>query len=236
MKLLAHCSLQRLEGVLPDRTYIPTVSEPAFSALRAFAKEIGIYNTPYDTGAFFSICVPPEDPRLTQWFQRLDALGWTAAHQWVPAEMRSTTFGYRISRSYDESDLDAAELLYIMNWRHLTHFAGRDGDRWIGDVEYLGADTEEGWAQQIGTIGHQYFFVNSSVRREMIETGIRGLNFHSLRWNRPNRNSSTIALTWQRWGSSMWLGRGKKLGTSGERIGVGTGLLSLRNSENFSND
>lgn len=186
MKQLAHCSVEKFEEPATEGTYIPLIAEPGFSEVLAFAKAQGICNLPLEPTSYFPVSAHPDDPRLQLFFDLLKRHGWNVTHRFVPRASRANQFGYWIARSYDEADLDGAELLYLMNWRHLTDFAGRDGERWIGDAEYVGADTDLGWEQQMGTIGQQSFFVNSQVKQQMTDGDIRGLKFHSLRWNRPN--------------------------------------------------
>jgi hypothetical protein len=185
MTEIAHVAVEKLEGPPSAVSYLPQLPEPAYSELIALADSLGINDSRPGQDSLMSIRTAADNPDLQKFFGRLRALGWDVAHRFVSRAKRTNQFQYWISRTYEEADLDAAELLYLMNWRHLTDFGGRDGERWIGDVEYVGEDTGEGWMQQIGTIGQQSFFVSSMVREQMTRVGIQGVKFHSLHWDRP---------------------------------------------------
>lgn len=190
METFAHLGIEKQEGAPPAKFYIPQLPDPAFSELLAFARNLGIDDSRGNSPSLISIRTPPDNPSLKEFFARLRQLGWEARDTFVSPTQEAGQFKYRISRTYDQYDLDAAEFLYLINWPHLTDFAGRDGERWIGDVDYVGADSGQGWEQQIGTIGMQSFFVNPAIKHRMIEFGLIGLKFHELSWNKPSASKA----------------------------------------------
>lgn len=190
MRQILHMTVHNRDRWCPPGDGFPSLPEPEYSELRNYAAGLQILKDGGDRSLSLSIRTPAENPALDGFFTRLRELGWEASHRFLPAEEMRGRFRYRIARVYSEADLDAAELLYLMHWPILTGCGGRDGECWIGEVEYVGDDWcgehyRMGWRQAFGSVGAQNFFVNTELKDRMISAGLRGLVFHPLAWDRP---------------------------------------------------
>lgn len=134
------------------------------------------------------------NPALPSLYAELQKLGWSITEDISPGSMAANVankkYYVRIVRMYDEADLYSCKFLYWRGWGggSIAGYVGRNGARWIADVDYIGRDTGLGWDQRIGDMGAGYsYFVNEEVKDGLMSAGLKGLFFHPLEWNDPSR-------------------------------------------------
>jgi hypothetical protein len=115
----------------------------------------------------------------------LQKLGWIPYYGYVPPELKATHFQVRTIVTYDEAEINAAELLRIGQWGEwpICAFDRRNGQRWVGLTDGVGSDTGLGWDQTHGYVdGWGNYFVHPKVRTHFEKVGLR-LLYHPLEWD-----------------------------------------------------
>ena len=130
---------------------------------------------------------PPDHPGWKDIFARLQQLGWTPYYGYVPPPLKTTHFQVRTVVTYDEADINAAELLRIGQWGEwpICGFERRNGQRWVGLSQGVGEDTGAGWDQTHGYVdGWGNYFVHPKVRDHFEKAELQ-LIYHPLEWDKP---------------------------------------------------
>lgn len=129
-----------------------------------------------------------DNPGWQSLFAALQVLGWSPFFGYVPEHLKTTHFQVRTIVTYEEAEIEAADLLCLSAWAdwHITSFARRNGNRWVG---HAGADvghlTGSGWAQTHGSVdGWRNYFIHPTVRAHFEKTDLQ-LTYHPLEWDKP---------------------------------------------------
>ena len=150
-----------------------------YKAFRTQAAELGFEKATIDCS--------PENSNLPYLFKKLEGLGWTAYYGYVPPHLKTTHFQVRTVVTYDEADINAAELLRIGQWGEwpICGFERRNGQRWVGLSQGVGEDTGAGWDQTHGYVdGWGNYFVHPKVRDHFEKAELQ-LIYHPLEWDKP---------------------------------------------------
>ncbi|MFO1482658.1 MAG: hypothetical protein U1F71_04760 [Verrucomicrobiaceae bacterium] len=159
----------------------PEITNPEqYKAFRQKAADLGFPKA--------TINCPPDHPYLPTLLTELEGLGWRAYHGYIPPELKPTHFQLRTIVEYEESEIEAADLLCLSAWAewHITSFARRNGKRWVGHAGHdVGHLTGEGWNQTHGVVdGWRNYFVHPKVRAHFEKAGLQ-LIYHPLEWDKP---------------------------------------------------
>jgi hypothetical protein len=135
-----------------------------------------------------SIKCPPDHPGLPLLFKELQEIGWTPYYGYVPPELKKSHFSIRTIVTYDEVDIDQAELLRLPdNWGEwpICGFERRNVKLWVGLSEGVGKHTGQGWDQTHGNVdGWHNYFIHPKVRAHFESAGLH-LCYHPLEWDNP---------------------------------------------------
>jgi len=158
------------------------------SQLLREAYELGLTTINKQSGRPSSdLAAPPEHPGWKKIFARLQQLGWTPYYGYVPPPLKATHFQVRTVVTYDETEVNAAELLRINLWGDwpICAFDRRNGRRWVGSVDGVGKETGQGWKQTHGWVdGSNNYFIHARLRAHFEKAGLQ-LVYHPLEWDRP---------------------------------------------------
>jgi hypothetical protein len=173
--------------------YVPQVGGDVFVKLAQVAFDGGICGSPpakTERKGLILINALLPNSAFDRVVELLRIAGWHPEYRCVRSDC-DDRYQIRRVREYDVEDLDSAELLYVgLLWGDwpIAEFVSRNGQRWVGDVNKVGNFTGLGWKQPIGYVnGSLNHFVNDWVREEMEKARLRGLRFHPLEWNEPEK-------------------------------------------------
>lgn len=171
--------------------YSPQVSDDVFLRIAKLAFEWGMSRRPPErAGSMIQIKAELPNTNLERILEILRNASWNPVYGDAPQDSEDG-YAIRISRQYDQEDLDAADFLYVETvWGEwpVAGFVKRNGDRWVGNVDRVGIHSGLGWAQQIGYIDGAYnYFVSDFVKTRMVDEGLQGVRFHPLEWDDPSK-------------------------------------------------
>lgn len=186
----AHAMFQVIRASVGPNPFGPRVDDLVFKEVVEVARNEGILRGSCGISSdIAAIDSPLESQALDSVVEILRRAGWERSNRYVTAGS-SNRYHIRKIREYSKNDIDACDLLYIASWGEeaIAFFSARNGERWVADVDSVGAHTRHGWNESIGYIeGMHNYFVSDLTRQRLEDEGLAGLAFHSLEWNAPER-------------------------------------------------